>query len=75
MNPANSLGLLTRDEAAARLGISVKTLRRLVRIGDLPAVRYSPTSVLRFREVDLRKFIESRTSARPGSIPVRILSR
>lgn len=65
-SPVNSLGLLDRDDAARLLGVSVKTLRRFVREGLLRPVRYSRTARLRFREADLRQFIEDRTRPAAG---------
>ena len=60
-----SVGLVPRDEAAQRLGVSVKTLRKFVRQGKILAVRYSRTSVLRFRQVDLDRFIETQLRHSP----------
>ena len=46
-------------EAAAYLAVSVVTLRRMVARGDLPHTRMG--RVLRFRVVDLDRFLEERT--------------
>lgn len=51
--------LLTYPEAAARLGVSQKTLRRLVASGGITAVRPSAGSV-RFDPADLDAYIASR---------------
>lgn len=59
MKPEHAKELLTRDEVSARLGVSIKTLRRFVRERKLPAVRFSRTSMLRFRECDVRQFVEN----------------
>jgi excisionase family DNA binding protein len=65
MNPEDARHLLTRDEVCQRLGVSTKTLRRMVGSGKLPVVRFSRTSLLRFRECDVRRFVESHTHAGP----------
>ena len=51
--------LLTADDAAAWLGLSRSSLFRLVREGRLVAVR--PFRELRFREADLRAFLDALT--------------
>lgn len=53
-------GLLRLDQAAAFLGVSEKTVRTYIRRRGLRCVRYSKTSALRFREADLRTWLESR---------------
>jgi excisionase family DNA binding protein len=75
IEPQSSFGLILRDEAAARLGVSVKTLRKFVRQGKLRAVRYSRTSVLRFRQVDLDRFIESQLRHNPPAVDPGHISR
>lgn len=59
MNSEQAKELLTRDEVCERLRISAKVLRRFVREKKLPAVRFSRTSMLRFRECDVRRFVEN----------------
>ena len=44
---------LVTAKAAAALGVSVFTVRHLVRTGDLPAVRFNARSRLRFRPEDV----------------------
>ena len=48
---------LSLREAAERLSVSVKTVRRLIRDGDLPAVRIRNCIVV--RESDLVAYISS----------------
>ena len=48
--------LLTPQEAAAFLGVSVRTVRRLVSASDLRAVRISKS--MRFRMDDLLHFVD-----------------
>ena len=47
-------------EAAAYLAVSVVTLRRMVARGDLPHTRMG--RVLRFRVVDLDRYLQERTT-------------
>ena len=68
--PTRAAGLVERDEAAQWLGVSVKTLRKFVRQGKLPAVRYSRTSVLRFRQVDLDRFVETQLRHTPPAAQI-----
>ena len=56
MNPI----LLDRRDSAKYLGISVSNLDRLRAAGELPAVQYRRKGNVRYREEDLRKFIEQR---------------
>lgn len=53
-------GLLTLNETATRLRCSPKSVRRFVKAGRLPCVRYtkSLTEPLKFRGVDVARFIE-----------------
>lgn len=55
---ANDL-LLTKAAVMERLGISDKTLRRLVKQGRLRAVKLGKTSPLKFRQLDVARFIET----------------
>ena len=57
--------LLTRDEAAALLGVSVRTIARLVSTGRLPQVRVE--RLARFRVSDLEAFVGS-LSQQPGPV-------
>ena len=58
MNPI----LLDRRDSAKYLGISVSNLDRLRAAGELPAVQYRRKGNVRYREEDLRTFIEQRQS-------------
>ena len=49
--------LLDRRDSAKYLGISVSNLDRLRAAGELPAVQYRRKGNVRYREEDLRKFI------------------
>lgn len=53
----------TYEEAAAAVGVSVRTIRALVAKGDLP-VKY-PTSKPVIPELDLEAWFESLPSERP----------
>jgi len=55
--------LLRASQAAAELAISVYTLRRLVRAGVLPAIRYTPRGQLRFDLRDVRELGRSQKVA------------
>jgi excisionase family DNA binding protein len=55
-------GLLARTQVAKLLGISTRTLDRLVRSGDLPAVRLDRRP--RFLPEDVEILIRSRRSPR-----------
>jgi excisionase family DNA binding protein len=55
---ANDL-LLSKAEVMKRLGVSDRTLRRLVKQGRLAAVKLGKTSPLKFRQLDLARCIES----------------
>lgn len=48
--------LLTRQQAAARLEIGLRTLDRLISRGVIPAYRVGP-KLVRLREDDLEKYI------------------
>lgn len=57
--------LLTYDDAAEVLHVSLSTLKRLVRAGDLPVVRLRGCA--RLRPEDVARFIDERTGVRPLS--------
>jgi excisionase family DNA binding protein len=59
-------GLLSKAEALAMLGVSGKTLARLVKQGKLRAVKYGRTSPLRFRELDVRGCLEAHLTGQPS---------
>jgi len=73
--------LLTRDQAAALLNVSVTSLDRLTRAGRIPVVRVTTRSV-RFRLTDVEAFIHAQVvdhqpmrapraaSARRAAVPV-----
>jgi excisionase family DNA binding protein len=54
----DSLRLLTLTEAAQVLQVSTKTLQRMIRSGDLPALKVG--GQWRLRESQLMQWIESR---------------
>ena len=52
--------LLTKEEAKARLGLgNDSALRRLIQRGKLRVIKYSLTSPLRFRQMDIDACLES----------------
>jgi excisionase family DNA binding protein len=55
--------LLTLGEVARRLGISPRSLARLIAAGELPVVRLS-ARVVRISPADLAAYIESRRESR-----------
>ena len=57
MNPDDLL--LTKADAMRILGFSDKTLRRFVKKGWLRAVKLGKTSPLKFRQLDLARFVEA----------------
>ena len=59
MNPNESL--LSKAVVMERLGVSEKTLRRLTREGRLKVVKFGKTSPLKFRQLDVARFLESAT--------------
>lgn len=61
-SPSHGLELLTLEQAAQILGVSTKTVRSYIRRRGLRCVRYSRTSALKFREADLRTWLEGRRS-------------
>ena len=58
--------LLSKDAVMERLGVTEKTLRRLVREGRLAVVKFGKTSPLKFRQLDVARFIESATVSGGG---------
>lgn len=55
--------MLSLPQAAALLGLSVRTLRRRIAAGDLPAYR-SGRSILRVRSTDLDQLFKRVPAAR-----------
>ncbi|MPY92955.1 MAG: helix-turn-helix domain-containing protein [Acidimicrobiia bacterium] len=53
------------ERAAARLGVSARTVRRLVVSGELPTVRIGRS--VRITEADLQRFIDTRGGRDGGS--------
>lgn len=51
--------LLSKATVMEWLGISDKTLRRLVKQGRLVAVKLGKTSPLKFRQLDVARFLEA----------------
>jgi len=51
--------LLTKEIVMSRLGIGEKALRRLITQGRLPVVKFGKTSPLKFRQLDVARFLES----------------
>jgi excisionase family DNA binding protein len=51
--------LLSKTVVMERLGVSDKTLRRLVKQGRLNAVKLGKTSPLKFRQLDVARLVES----------------
>jgi excisionase family DNA binding protein len=66
--PPEKAGLLLIGEAAAQMRCSVKTVRNLVKSGRLRAIRLTggKTDPLRFRLLDVQRFINSCEEAREG---------
>ncbi len=58
--------LLTIEQVADRLQLHPDTIRRYIRERKLPGVRISAT-VVRVKKSDLDKFIEERSTDKPGS--------
>ena len=56
---------LSTSEAARRLGITPRTLYRLIDEGQLPAYKFG--RVIRLKESELEEFIES-SRVQPGSL-------
>jgi excisionase family DNA binding protein len=58
MNNSNE-SLLSKKTVMEMLKCSEKTLRRLIREGRLRVVKFGKTSPLRFRQIDVARFLES----------------
>lgn len=50
-----------------RLGVSDKTLRRLVREGRLRVIKMGKTSPLKFRQLDVARFLEASLVGAPSA--------
>jgi excisionase family DNA binding protein len=57
MNPNESL--LSKAVVMERLGVSDRTLRRLIKQGRLCVVKLGKTSPLKFRQLDVARLLES----------------
>ena len=55
-------GWLTTEEAANYLQVSVETMRRWGRTGEIPAAKLGNRGGFRFRREDLDRFLEARRS-------------
>lgn len=53
--------LLSKATVMQRLGVSDKTLRRLIKQGRLAVVKLGKTSPLKFRQLDVARLLESAT--------------
>jgi predicted site-specific integrase-resolvase len=51
--------LLPKSVVLSRLGIGEKALRRLINEGRLPVIKFGKTSPLKFRQLDVARFLES----------------
>ncbi len=56
---SQSESLLSKATVMERLGVSDRTLRRLVKQGRLRAVKLGKTSPLKFRQLDVARLLES----------------
>jgi len=57
--------LLSKARVLEMLGVSEKTLRRLIREGRLRVIKFGKTSPLKFRQLDVARFLESSTVSGP----------
>ena len=63
--PKSSPDLITSQQVANRLAISIRTLWRLVRAGKVPQpVRYN-RKLVRWKAIDLTRYIETLTCDAP----------
>ena len=51
--------LLSKSVVMERLGVSDKTLRRLIKQGRLTTIKLGKTSPLKFRQLDVARLLES----------------
>jgi len=63
------IDLLREDEAAARLGMCARTLRKARQRGDLNFIKYG--RIIRYHPDDLAAFIESVRQCQSASAPIR----
>jgi excisionase family DNA binding protein len=62
---ADEIGWLGTKDAAARMGLTLRSLYRFIDEGDLPAYKFG--RVIRIKEVDVDRFIES-CRIKPGQL-------
>jgi excisionase family DNA binding protein len=62
---ADETGWLGTKEAAARMGMTLRTLYRFIDEGDLPAYKFG--RVIRIKEVDVDRFVEA-CRIQPGQL-------
>lgn len=62
---STSPSFLSVEEAAERLGVCSKTLRRWISSKRFPAIVYSKR-VIRIREVDCDRFVEKNLTIKPS---------
>lgn len=65
-NPISTSQLLSPNQAAELLGLSVRTIRRRIASGQLPAYR-SGRKVIRIKTADLDRIFRRIPSAKGGS--------
>ncbi len=53
------------NQAAKRLGVSSRTVYRLIESGDIPASRRGTKHCIRIEEDELRRFQQERADAEP----------
>lgn len=58
-HPPGNMNLLTVPEVAEAMKVSEKTVRRLIKRGDLPAYRLGERGQLRVEERELERYVES----------------
>ena len=63
----NTDSLLSKSTVMERLGVSEKTLRRLIREGRLRVVKMGKTSPLKFRQLDVARFLETSVVTGPAA--------
>ena len=59
MNQMETNNLLSKQQVLAMLGIGDKALRRLIKHGRLHVVKLGKTSPLKFRQLDVARFLEA----------------
>jgi len=65
MGPRLCDGLLTIKEAAWHIDVSVVTLRRWIRRGDVRTVQVRPNATIRIPTDEVRRFAQAVRAARP----------